>query len=63
METGKSEPSEDAQPLPDDCTLAEFRYRHYLRIKADEGLAAIAAGKTCTRDEVAAQIESWKNKR
>ena len=60
MEPRRTEYDEVAQSLPDDCTLDEFRYRLYLRIKVDERLAAIAAGETFTREEVAGQIKAWK---
>jgi len=49
-----------ANALPEDCTLDDFRYRLYLQLKAQEGLQAIEAGETLTREEVAEQIKSWR---
>ena len=60
MPSLKSQILEVAQALPEDCTLDEFRYRLYLQLKAQEGLAAIEAGETFTREEVAEQIKSWR---
>jgi hypothetical protein len=60
MSTLKTQILEVAAELPDDCTLDDFRYRLYLRLKAQEGLAAIEAGQTHTREEVQETIKSWR---
>ena len=46
--------------LPDDCTMDDFRYCLYLRLKAEEGLADIEAGATHTPEEVREMIKSWR---
>jgi hypothetical protein len=60
MPTIKSQILEAAAEMPDDGTLDDFRHRLYLRLKADEGLAAIEAGQTHTREEVQEMIKSWR---
>jgi predicted transcriptional regulator len=60
MTSLKSQILEVANALPDDCTLDDFRERLYLQLKAQEGLAAIEAGQTFTREQVAEQIKSWR---
>jgi hypothetical protein len=60
MPTIKSQILETAAEMPDDGTLDDFRYRLYLRLKAEEGLAAIEAGRTHSREEVQEMIKSWR---
>jgi predicted transcriptional regulator len=60
MSSLKSQILEVTNALPEDCTLDDFRERLYSQLKAQEGLAAIGAGQTFTRDQVAEQIKSWR---
>ena len=46
--------------LPDDCTLDEFRYRLYVRQKAEEGMQAIERGETYTHEEAVEIVKSWR---
>ncbi|MEX2174472.1 MAG: hypothetical protein WD872_08920 [Pirellulaceae bacterium] len=46
--------------LPDDCTMDDFRYRLYVRQKAEEGLRAIDEGKVHSQEEVRELVKSWR---
>jgi predicted transcriptional regulator len=46
--------------LPDDCTEEDFRYRLYVRQKAEEGLADIEHGRTYTHEEMVEIVKSWR---
>lgn len=46
--------------LPDDCTLDDFRYRLYVRRKAEEGMLAIERGETYSHEKAVEIVKSWR---
>jgi len=60
MATLKEQLQEVVAHLPDDCTMDEFRYRLYVRRKAEEGIRAIEQSETCTHEEAVEIVKSWR---
>ncbi len=54
----KEEVLEMIQALPDDCTLADVKYRIALREKVAEGIADVEAGRVLTQGEVEQEVAS-----
>jgi len=46
--------------LPDDCTIEDFRYRLYVRRKAEEGIRAIERGEIYSHLEAVEIVKSWR---
>lgn len=46
--------------LPDDCTLDDVLYHLYVTQAVEQGLAAVADGRTLTHDDVVERLrEKW----
>lgn len=60
MSTIKQQLLDVVSSLPDDCTLDDFRYRLYVRQKAEEGMRAIDEGRAHTHEEVVEIVKSWR---
>jgi predicted transcriptional regulator len=46
--------------LPEDCTLDDVQYHLYVMQAVDQGLADIAAGRTVSHEQVAAELrKKW----
>jgi hypothetical protein len=60
MSTLKQQLLEVVSTLPEDCTMDDFRYRLYVRQKAEEGLRAIDRGETHNHEEAVEIVKSWR---
>jgi hypothetical protein len=60
MSTVKQQLLEVVTSLPDDCTLEDFRYRLYMRQKAEEGPREIEEGRVHTHDQAVEIVKSWR---
>jgi hypothetical protein len=58
MASLKEQLSEVVSSLPDDCTMEDFRYRLYVRRKAEEGIRAIEQGETYSHEEAVEIVKS-----
>jgi predicted transcriptional regulator len=60
MASLKQQLQEVVNALPDDCTMDDFRYRLYVRQKAEDGLRAIERGETYTHQQAVEMVKSWR---
>jgi predicted transcriptional regulator len=45
--------------LPEDCSLEDVQYQLYLRQRLQKSVAAAAAGRVVTHDEVKKRLAKW----
>ncbi|MDP2660477.1 MAG: hypothetical protein Q8R28_07095 [Dehalococcoidia bacterium] len=59
MTIRKEEVLEMVRQLPDEINVEEFIYRLYVREKLEQAESDIAAGRTCSTEEVRARVAEW----
>jgi predicted transcriptional regulator len=62
MATPKEVVLEAVKSLPEDATFEDIEYHLFVRSRLEEGLRALADGRTVPHEEVKKQIAEWRKR-
>ena len=60
MSSVKQQLQEVVSTLPEDCTMDEFRYRLYVRLKIEEGIQAVDEGRVYSHEQAVELVKTWR---
>ena len=60
MESAKQQ--DILEKLPEDASLEDIQYHIYVRLKIEQGLADVAAGRVVSHEEVQRRLSKWLSK-